>query len=129
MARHAGRNIIISREATPIAAGRSKTITINSEPIDVTTDDDAGFRTLLEDPATRSVDLSIEGVMEDDVLLALAADDADPFIGTIEITFDSGAVLAGEFRFNSLAITGEHDGAATFTAEMQSTGAFTFTPA
>lgn len=128
MARHAGRKIIITRDGSPIAAGRSKTITINNEPIDVTTDDDDGFRTLLEDPATRSVDLSIEGVMEDDVLLAAAAD-AGPFIETVSITFDSGAVLSGEFRFNSLAITGEHDGATTFTAEMQSTGAYTFTPA
>lgn len=129
MARHVGRKILIKRDTDPIAAARSKTITINSEPIDVTTADDSGFRTLLEDPATRSLDLSVEGVFEDDDLLELLADGSSPLIEALTIEFESGASITGNFRFNNFVVTGAHDDAATFTCEIQSTGSWTFTGA
>ena len=123
-----GRALIIKKNGTKIAAVVSKTISINNEPIDITSDDDSGFRSLLEDSGTRSIDISVEGVMKDDVLLADAAGATPTLITADEVEFASGAKIAGSFRFNSFEASGESAGRIQFSATLQSTGAWVYTP-
>jgi len=128
MAANVGRNLTISRNSDVIAGVRTKSITINNEPIDVTTDDSDGFRQLMEDSGTRSIDLSVEGVTQDDTLIAAAAN-GSTLIETYTITFASGATISGDFRLNSVEKGAEYNEAITFSAEIQSTGEWTYTPA
>lgn len=128
MAAQIGRKLKIKRDDTVIAGVQTRSITINNEPVDVTTDDSEGFRELLEDSATRSIDLSVEGLTKDTTLIQHAID-GDGLIESYEIEFeDTGDTITGSFRLNNMEIGAEHEGARTFTAELQSTGEFTFTP-
>lgn len=122
-----GRLLTISRAGEKIASVQSKSVTINNEAIDVTTDDDSGFRTLMEESATRQLDLSLEGVTSDDTLIQAATSGAT-LIEAYTITFPSGATISGDFRLNSVELGAPVSEAITFTAEMQSTGEFTYTP-
>lgn len=124
-----GRKLIIKRDGTKIAAVVSKSMSINNEPIDITSDDDDGFRTLLEESGTRSIDLSVEGVAKNDVFLAVAAGASPTLITADTIEFPSGAKIDGSFRFNSYEQTGETAEKVQFSASLQSTGQWTFTAA
>lgn len=128
MAASSGRELLIKKGATVIAGVRTKTVTINGEPIDVTTDDDSGFRTLLADPATRSIDLSVEGITKDDTLRAIVAGAGPQLLTDITIEYPDGSVIAGDFYLVSVEESGEYQDAVTFTASLQSSGAFTYTP-
>ena len=123
-----GRALIIKRNSVKIAAVVSKTISINNEPIDITNDDDAGFRTLLEDSGTRSIDISVEGVHKDDVMLTAAGAVAPVLIDDMDIVFPSGLTISGDFRMNNYEDSGESAGRVQFSATFQSTGAWTVTP-
>lgn len=125
MASAVGRKVKVSRDSTVIAGARTKTITINNEPVDVTTDDDDGWRALLEDSAESQVDLSVEGLTKDTTLIQ-AAVDRTALIVSCEIELFNDDTITGEFRLNSVEIGAEYNDAVTFTATMQSTGAPTY---
>ena len=57
MAAAKGRSLLIKKGSTVLAGMRTKGVAINGEPIDITSDDDSGYRTLLSDVGTLSVDL------------------------------------------------------------------------
>jgi len=117
----------IKRSGVKIANVVSKTFSINNEPIDITDDDDDGFRTLMEESGVRSIDVSCEGVLKADTLLGVAAA-ADPTLITAdELDFHLGGKITGSFRFNSLEISGETAGRIQFSGSFQSTGAWVFT--
>ena len=140
MAAQAGNDALlkISNEDSPetfdtIAGLRNVTLTINREPIDITNQQSANrFREYLGELATKSVDISAQGVFLDD---GASAGDADlraaafdetamqrfqcvvPGLGTFE----------GSFHITSLEYTGEHTDAEQFSVSLQSGGAITFT--
>lgn len=128
MAANVGRELVIKRAGLTIAGVRTKSMTINNEAIDVTTDDDTGFRTLLEEPGQKQIDLSVEGLVKNDDQLAKAANGTS-LIDTYTITFPSGAEISGDFRFNNLEYGAEYNDAISFTSEIQSTGSYTYTAA
>jgi len=128
MASNVGRKLIIKRDGTTIAGVRTKSVTINNEAIDVTTDDDSGYRTLLEEPGQKQIDLSVEGLTKDDALLQSAAE-GTTLIEAYTIEFPSGATITGDFRHNNLELGAEYNAAITFTSEIQSTGSYTYTAA
>jgi predicted secreted protein len=112
----------------PLLAGvKEKGFTMNGEPIDITSDDDAGWRQLLAVAAQKEVEFSVSGVTKDFVLLA------DWFAGTVSqaltIIFESGAQVSGTFFLSSLQMGGVHNDAQSFDATFMSDGAVTYTPA
>ena len=107
---------------------RTKSITINNEPIDITSDDDNGFRTLLnEDPAERSIDFSAEGILKDAQLINLASAGGSMLISEYEMDIPGVGKFTGDFYFGNIEIGAEYNEAVTFSAEIQSSGEFTFT--
>ena len=129
-----GRNLTLEYPTGTVIAGvRTKSFTVDSAPIDVTTDDDSGLRTLLEASGQHMIDISVEGILKDDTFLA------DILNGTLFIqeltivlpfTFVTTAgKIVGDFRFNNFESSGEYQGAITFSVTLQSTGAFTYTAA
>lgn len=126
MAATPGWQVTLKREGVLFAGARTKSLTINNEAIDVTTDDDEGFRTLMETPALKSIDMSIEGVTKDMDIIAKAAA-GTTLIETYRMDFvEFGTYIEGEFRLNNVQLGATYNDAVTFTAEVQSTGEYTY---
>jgi predicted secreted protein len=93
--------------------------------IDVTSDDDAGFRTMLGEAGQKELNISVSGVTKDDVLRADAVNGNALQAYTLE--FEDGSTVTGDFFLATYTETGTYNEAVTFEAEIQSSGTFTFT--
>lgn len=123
-----GRKAILSKGATVVAAIRTKTVSINNEPVDITSDDDSGFRTMLADPGTKSLDMTVEGVIKDATLLTVAMSSTD-ILEAFSILLPTIGTLAGDFVVTGFETGAPYNEAATFSCTLQSSGTFTFTAA
>lgn len=134
MAKVAGRKVRIY-EGTSVATGtlvagaRSDNITINNEAIDITDKGDEGWRTFLNDASVRTVEMSVEGLLDGAGLLGKSLGTTTGLIDDYVIDVDGIGVVAGKFHFSSFVIGAPHDDAATFTATIASSGEITFTAA
>lgn len=131
-----GRSLLLQRSTdggttyTTIAGIRTKSFTVGNEPVDVTTDDSNGYRTLLAEPGNRTLDISGSGFTQNNTLrsLSLAATDS-VVLEDCQLLFPNGDTLECEFFMNSYSETGEYNGATNFEISLQSSGAWTLTEA
>jgi predicted secreted protein len=123
-----GRTVVLVVAGAQIAGARTKSFTIGNEPVDITSDDDSGFRTLLSVAGTKTLDMSVEGVTKDGSLIALASGSSG-LIEDVEMTFPGIGVVAGDFFVASVELGAAYNEASTFSASFQSSGSYTFTPA
>ncbi len=126
-----GRKVTFSPTGAgaPVTGMRTKSITINNEPIDITTDDDSGFRTLLtDDPAQRSISMSVEGITKDDELIKLATAGGSNLISEYTMTFPGLGTITGDFFIGTIELGAPYNEAVTFTATIESSGEFVYTP-
>lgn len=108
---------------------RSKTITLGSESIDVTSDGDDGFRTLLSEPAQRSIDAAIEGVLrQDDFIGQLLDPSPATFLEGYTLVFPQIGSITGDFFLSNVELGAPYNEAVTFSATLESSGEWTFTP-
>jgi predicted secreted protein len=128
MAAAKGRELLVKRGSQVIAGIRTKGISFNGEPIDVTSDDDSGFRTMLDDAGTYSIDLSIEGITKDDNLRAEVMAAGSLMLTDVIVEYPDGAQLSGNFFLTSLEESGTYNDAVTFSGSLQSSGAWTYAP-
>ena len=136
MAGNVGREAVLTKGATVLAGIRTKTITWGGESIDVTSGENDGIRLLLAASGQEQIDLPIEGIAKDDVLLNIALDTtASKMLTDIELTFairnptnTTAATLSGNFRLSSYEEGEPYNDATTFSATLESSGAWTFTP-
>lgn len=122
-----GRALTLSWDGTVLAGVRTKGYTVTNDYVDVTTDDENGWRTLLATPGLRSLEATVGGITKDQVLLAeimKANITGEPL--TVNLPTTTGT-LAGTFLVSSFEETGEHDGATEFTATFMSSGAVVYT--
>lgn len=121
MAAKLGRKLLLEWGGEEIPGVREKGVNRNGEPVDVSSDDDAGWRKLLTEAGQNQIDISVSGVTKSH---ALAADwHAGTRTKTLELTDTvSGAVITGEFYLASYNETGVYNGAVTFEATFQSSG-------
>lgn len=122
-----GRALTIDWDTVTLVGVRTKGYTITNDYVDVTTDDDDGWRTLLADPGLRSVEVTAGGISSDQVILAeimKANITGEPL--SIGLPTTTGT-LAGTFVVSSFEQTGEHDGPVEFTATFMSSGVVTYT--
>lgn len=122
MAAKLGRKLLVTWGGTPLAGVREKGVNRNGEPVDVTSDDDNGWRTLLTEAGQNQIDISISGVSKNP---DLRADwHAGSRTKTLEITDTiTGEETTGTYFLASYNETGSYNGAVTFEATFQSTGA------
>ena len=131
MPRYNGRDVVVKIAGTPIAVVREKTITHNKEAVDVTADEDDGWRRLLPIAGSRSIDVSVSGVCEDANITQLQ----NLWVGnafaavTLEYPDGSTASAADGFFLNGFEHSGSQDGEAAFSATLQSSGEVTITAA
>ena len=128
MAAFVGRTVVVEVAGAAVAGARTKSFTIGNEPVDITSDDDSGFRTMLSVAGTKTLDMSIEGVTKDGALIALASGSSG-LIEDVEITFPGIGTIAGDFFVASVELGAAYNEASTFSASLQSSGAYTYTPA
>ena len=129
----ASRDILVKKGATRIAGINSKSIAIAKEPIDVTTDEDNGYRTLLSAAGTKTLDISFSGVFADGILLDITASEQTQLLTDITLELPivgaqtTGASFSGNFYLSGITVSGgSPDGAAEFDGTLQSSGAWTF---
>lgn len=122
-----GRALTIDWDSTTLVGVRTKGYTLTNDYVDVTTDDDDGWRTLLADPGVRSVEVTVGGISSDQVLIAaMMAASVTAETLTVQLPTTTGT-LAGSFLVSSFEQTGETDGAVEFSATFMSSGAVTYT--
>lgn len=127
-----GRKLIIKKNNIAIAAIRAKTIAWNGEPIDISSDDDVGFRTILSDAeGQEQIDISGDGVAVSKILRDIAlAPGTSKFLTDITIEWaDTLEKIEGDFKLTSYEESGPYNEAQTFTFAMQSSGQWAYTPA
>ena len=108
---------------------RSKSITLGSESIDVTSDGDSGFRTLLSEPAQRSIDMAIEGVLRQDDFVGELLDPAPAtFLQEYTLVFPQIGEVTGDFFLSNVELGAPYNESVTFSATLESSGEWTFTP-
>lgn len=121
MAGFAGREIELTWSSNPIDGVREKGISLNGEPINVTSDEDDGKQTLLDISAEDSVTITISGVTKSSDLRD------DWFNGsrtaTATLTYPDGYSITGTFFLSTYEETGTYNDATTFTATLNSSGA------
>jgi predicted secreted protein len=120
MAKQLGRKVTISVGGVVIAAARTKSLTINNEPVNITTDGDDGIQMLLNEPGEKAVEVSVEGLGDQAAFMDIALSD-----DLVEaIIFDYGTfTVTGDFFQASYSEGLPYNDSVTFTASYQSTGA------
>ena len=122
-----GRTMLIKRGSTAIAGARVDGMTFNNEPVDITAKSDAGVRRYLAVHGVRSVSLTSTGVVKDATLIAAAA--GGTLLSAHEVEITGLGTAAGDFFITSLQIDGDQADAATYTYNVESSGAITWTAA
>lgn len=127
MAASLGRLITFTWGGSALGGVKEKSVSFNGEVVDITSDDDAGWRKNLDVYGLRSIDISLSGVTKNYATLK------SDYLGTIEkavlLTYPDGSTLAGTFTLESLSETGNVKDAIAYDVKLQSTGAVTYTPA
>ena len=109
---------------------RTKSLTIGNESIDVTSDNDDGFRTLLAKAAQKQIDMTVEGVIRQDDFLADVLDPSSAsLLEAYTINIPGIGEITGDFRFSSVEVGAPYNEAATFSSTVESSGPWVFTPA
>jgi predicted secreted protein len=115
-----GRKVSISIDGVVVANARTKSLTINNSPINVTSDGDDGIQRMLSEAGEKAVEVTVEGLSFGATLMdiALSADQ----VQTIVFNFGTYTVT-GDFFQSSYSESMPYNEAMTFSASYSSTGA------
>jgi predicted secreted protein len=108
-----------------LAGVNTKGLTIGFEPIDVSDDNSAGYRELLAEPGSKTLDLAVSGATKSLELLRASSENTSqiyPFV----FTYEDGSTLTMDAFMSSFAITAESATGSTFDASFQSSGDWVF---
>lgn len=129
----AGRLVLVKRAGATLGGVRTKSISINGAAIDITTDDDAGIRKIMEVPGQLDIDITVSGILLGGSLRSTAMSTSDR-VAAMEFIypgFEGSPAnthgFTGDFYLESYTETGEYQGAVTFEATFKSAGIITLT--
>lgn len=130
----ASRDLIVSKNSTRLLGINSKSVAVAKEGIDITTDEDNGYRLFLEEAGTKTLDISFSGVTKDQIMRQQIMTEQTQLLTDIEIEYPpigaqtTGDKISGSFYFNGHTENGGgSDGAIEFDGTLQSSGPWTFT--
>lgn len=108
----------------------SKGVNADAAAVDITSDDDNGFQTFLDEAGKRGLNLDVSGVSKDDELWAIIVDPTTTSFNLtdVAVTDQFGNEFTGNFQLSNVSQTGATDGAVEFSATLQSNGVWTLTP-
>ncbi len=118
-----GRAYTISVDGTDVATARTKGFTINNTVVNVSSDVDSGLQRLLDVPGEKSIEVSVEGLVDptDTTLFDLANSGTD-IVGSVVFT-SSTETITGDFAITSYNEGMPYNDAVTFSASFSSDGA------
>jgi TP901-1 family phage major tail protein len=133
MAAQKGKDLLLKIDQlgsfVTIGGLRTRRITLNAEPIDITHSESAGrWRELMSGAGTRRMSITGGGVFKDE-----AADGhvREMFFDSVtklwQITIPGFGRIEGLFHISSLDYRGDHAGEVTFEMALESAGPLTFT--
>jgi predicted secreted protein len=112
--------------ADEILGVREKGLECNGEPINTTSDEDSGVRTLIDNmSAEDEINVSISGVTKDTRLKA--AWFGNQRTQTCTLVYPDGSQISGTFYLSTYSETDTYNDAATFEASLASDGVVTYT--
>lgn len=113
---------------TVIGGLRNTKFVVNNEMVDVTSKSTAGWRTLLESAGTKSVQITAEGVFNDDAAYDTVMGYAmNGTINTFGLVDGDGNTLEGSFQVSSLESSGAFNEAQMYSITLESSGTPTYT--
>lgn len=134
MAAQKGKDLLLKVDAdgtgsfTTVAGLRSRSISFNTEPVDITHSESTGrWRELLGGAGAKSARIVGAGIFKD-----AASDEivrSYVFDGTIrnwQIVIPDFGTIAGPFQIAGFDLSGRHDGEVAFEMTLESAGALTF---
>lgn len=136
MTAQAGKDLLIKIDMNgeglfeTVAGLRATRLSLNAEPVDVTTlESEGGWRELLAGAGVRSAALSGNGVFKDAssderVRALFFAGDIPAF----QVVIPDFGTIQGPFQIASIDYAGTFDGEATFELSLASAGALAFAP-
>jgi len=128
MAAEYGRKVAFTWDSSSVLGVREKSLSINGEPVNVTSDEDSGVQQLLSEDAETSVQIELSGVTKDSIFREAKITGGASLQATAELTYTDGGVLSGTFQLGPYSEGQPYNEAVTFTATLMSTGAVTYTP-
>ena len=132
MAKQPGRKVLLKKDGTKIAGGRTVSMTWNGAGIDTTDEGSGEFQEFLAgELATDTMEITIDGLETDGVLraAALTPGAATKHFDDLTLEFPTAgtaAEIAGDWVMTSYSETGEYQDAVKFTATFVRNGAHTF---
>ncbi len=109
---------------TTIAGLRTTQMSINGEPVAITSKDSGGWRQLLSGAGVRSVSVSGAGVFTgSDAEMRIKNHALAGVIDTYELSFEGGERMQGDFLVARLDYSGDYNGERSYTLSLESSGA------
>lgn len=128
MSGFAGREALFQKNSATIAGVRTKSMSWSGEPIDVTSTEDSGKRTLLALSGQEQIDITFDGVTKSGIFRTTALSSATKMLTDITIVFPAAGTLSGNFRLSAYEDGLPYNDAATFSGTLNSSGSWTWTP-
>ena len=134
MAAQKGKDLLLKADSTgagvytTIAGLRTRTLAINTESVDITSQESAGqWRELLAGAGAKHARITGQGVFKDAASDLLVRDYV--FNGTIrswQVIVPDFGTIEGPFQITSLDFSGKHDSEVTFDLTLESAGLLSF---
>jgi len=108
---------------TTIGAARTLAITINNNPIDITSLNSNGFQDMQADGGVQNLEINLDGLFKDAVAeetLRLSAFNRS--VKNYQLIFPNGSMLSGSFIISQYQREGSYDGLETFSIIMLRSG-------
>jgi TP901-1 family phage major tail protein len=124
-----GRQALLKKGANTLMGMRTKSYSWGSASIDITTDEDAGIRTLLAASGQEQLDITFDGITKDAVIRAIALTPATSKLLT-DVTLVMGTgqgTISGNFRLTAFEEGMPYQDATTFSGSLESSGAWVYT--
>lgn len=122
MAEILGRKVTVSVGGTVVATARTTSMTVNNEPVNITSVGDDGIRRMMDEPGEKSIEITLDGLYTDASLYDLAQ--GASLLTEVVLTY-AGYTLTGDFFLASYNEGQPYNEAVTFSATLQSSGAVT----
>lgn len=134
MTNYKGRDFVLKNGTwsggTTVGDCKAHTLKVGHEMVDITNKSSAGFRTLLEGAGTKSISITLNGVVTNDAgYETLQGYCLAGSINAHAMGWADGDTLEGSFMATGIELGGEHNGEQTFSITLESSGSWTFTAA
>jgi predicted secreted protein len=130
MAADKGSNfkIIKGSSGVVICSGiMSKKLKYIGPALEITSDDDTGYRTFHTATGTKGIDISFEAVLKDTVLRAIVFADAR-MLTDVYFLFNNGDKITANFFLSNYSEDYNHDEVVKISGELQTSGPYTYVP-